>query len=100
MPERTYYIYILTNKHNTTFYIGITNYLLRRVKEHKQGHSKSFTKKYNLMKLVYYELTNDITIAIKREKQLKRWRKQWKIDLIEQVNPNWEDLYHDIYTSD
>jgi len=89
----TYYVYILTSKRNGTLYIGVTNNLIKRVYEHKNDIINGFTKKYHVHKLVYYEQTNDINSAIQREKQLKKWRRQWKIDLIEKNNPNWNDLY-------
>ena len=89
----TYYVYILTSKRNGTLYIGVTNNLIKRVYEHKNDIINGFTKKYHVHKLVYYEQTNDINSAIQREKQLKKWRRQWKIDLIEKNNPNWDDLY-------
>ncbi len=88
-----YYVYILASKRNGTLYTGITNNLIRRVYEHKNDMIDSFTKKYHVHKLVYYEQTDDINSAIQREKQLKKWRRQWKIDLIEKNNPNWDDLY-------
>jgi len=89
---KDYYIYILTNKKYGTLYIGITNNLLRRVYEHKNGAIKGFTKKYNLNKLVYFEQINDINSAILREKRLKKWNRAWKIELIESINPEWKDL--------
>ena len=87
-----YYIYILSNKKNGTLYIGVTNDLERRVFEHKNKPIKGFTKKYGLNKLVYFESHQFIDDAIKREKQLKNWNRQWKIALIEENNPNWNDL--------
>jgi len=93
---RDYYVYILTSKRNGTLYIGVTNNLIRRVYEHKTGIIKGFTSKYDVHLLVYYEHTNDIQSAIKREKQLKKWKRKWKLELIEEMNPNWRDLYEDI----
>jgi putative endonuclease len=90
--DRQYYVYILTNKSNNVLYIGVTNDLIRRIFEHKNKLLEGFTKKYNLRKLVYYEATNDIESAINREKQLKNWHRDWKINLIDQFNPNWKDL--------
>ncbi|MFA6184020.1 MAG: GIY-YIG nuclease family protein [Parcubacteria group bacterium] len=87
-----YYVYILTNKKDGVLYIGITNNLERRVCEHKNKKIKGFTEKYNLDKLIFYEETNDVAFAIQREKQLKKWNRKWKIDLIEKDNPNWTDL--------
>ncbi len=92
MKDKQYYVYILTNKLNSVFYIGITNDLSRRMFEHKNKISEGFTQKYNLKKLVYYEATNDVESAISREKQLKNWHRKWKIDLITQLNPDWIDL--------
>jgi len=90
---RNYYVYILTNKKQGTLYIGVTNNLERRVYEHKNDLVNGFTKKYNLKILVYYEITSDVTSAIAREKKLKKWNRQWKIDLIEKMNPEWKDLF-------
>jgi putative endonuclease len=84
---------MLSNKKDGTIYIGITNNLERRYFEHKENHIKGFTEKYNLKKLVYFEYTENVNDAIAREKQLKNWHRQWKINLIEKDNPNWEDLY-------
>jgi putative endonuclease len=88
---KDYYVYILSNQ-SKTLYIGMTNNLSRRIYEHKNKMIEGFTKKYNLNKLVYYEITTDVNSAIKREKQLKNWHRKWKINLIESVNPKWEDL--------
>ncbi len=81
----------MTNK-SKTLYIGITSDLYRRLFEHKQKFVNGFTKKYNINKLVYYEITNDVNAAIAREKQIKRWRREKKIKLIEGFNPEWRDL--------
>ena len=91
MPN-SYYVYILTNKPRGTFYIGVTNDLARRIWEHHQGKGSKFVKNYNLYKLVYSEVFDDIDAAIEREKRLKRWRRQWKIELIEASNPQWQDM--------
>ena len=96
MPENIYYVYILASKKNGTLYIGVTNDLVKRVYEHKQNLVEGFTKKYNIHMLVYYEQTNDITSAITREKQMKAWKRQWKVELIEEKNPEWKDLYFSI----
>jgi putative endonuclease len=93
--DRQYYVYILTNKSNNFLYIGVTNDLIRRIFEHKNKLMEGFTKKYNLRKLVYYETTNDIESAINREKQLKNWHRDWKMNLIDQFNPDWKDLTDD-----
>ena len=90
---RNYYVYILASQKKGTLYIGITNDLLTRVYQHKEGLVESFTKQYQVYQLVYFEQTADVLSAIAREKQLKNWKRQWKIDLIEQGNPQWEDLY-------
>ena len=82
----------MTNTNNTVLYTGVTNNLQRRVYEHKNKLIEGFTKRYNLTKLVYYELTYHAEAAIKREKQLKSWKRQWKIELIESVNKGWRDL--------
>jgi len=90
--DRQYYVYILTNKSNKVIYIGVTNDLDRRMVEHKNKLVEGFTKRYNLLKLVYYEMTEDVQSAIRREKQLKNWHRDWKINLINQFNPEWNDL--------
>jgi putative endonuclease len=89
---RQYYVYILTNKTNKVLYIGVINNLVRRIFEHKNKLVEGFTKKYNLSKWVYYEVTNDIYSALEREKQLKNWHRDWKINLINSFNPVWADL--------
>ena len=89
-----YYVYILTNKYGTVLYTGVTNDLLRRVYEHKNHLDKgSFTAQYNVDKLVYFEITTDVTAAIEREKQIKGWNRKRKNKLVEKKNPNWNDLY-------
>lgn len=90
--SREYFVYILTNKSNEVFYIGVTNNLKRKMYEHRNKLVAGFTKKYNIAKLVYFEVTNDIYSAIKREKQLKNWHRDWKINLINTFNPGWRDL--------
>lgn len=92
------YIYILTNKNNTTLYVGVTSDLRKRIYEHKSKlHSKSFTSRYNLDKLVYFEFHLTIIAAIAREKQIKAGSRQKKIELIEIENPNWDDLYDNLF---
>ena len=86
----------MTNKINTVLYTGITRDLKKRIWEHKEKTIEGFTKKYNIHKLVYYETTNDIESAIRREKQLKKWNRKWKIELIEKNNPKWRDLYFEL----
>jgi putative endonuclease len=90
--QKQYYLYILASKRNGTLYIGITNDIIRRVGEHKLKFIDGFTKKYNVALLVYYEVFNDVNEAILREKRLKKWNRDWKIRLIESINPNWDDL--------
>jgi len=91
--KNQYYIYILANKRNGTLYIGVTSNLVKRAYEHKNNIIDGFTKKYNIHKLVYYEISDDIESAIRREKQLKKWNRKWKMNLIEKNNPEWKDLY-------
>jgi putative endonuclease len=93
---RQYYVYILTTTNNTTIYTGVTNDLIRRVYEHKHNLVDGFTKKYNVHKLVYYEAVEDIIPAIEKEKQIKSWVRQKKINLINSYNPDWHDLYDEI----
>jgi len=93
---REYCVYIMTNKYNTVLYTGVTNNLMRRIYEHKNGLAEGFTKKYNVHKLVYYEVGDNIHAAIAREKQIKGGSRQKKIDLINSMNPEWKDLYDEI----
>ena len=91
--KNTYYVYIISNKYNAVLYIGVTNNLERRMWEHRNGSiNNSFSKKYKLTKLLYYENYYDINQAIQREKQLKNWHRQWKINQIKTLNPNFHDL--------
>jgi len=90
--DKTYYVYIITNVTNNVLYIGITNNLQRRIYEHKNGLVDGFSKQCHLCKLVYYESTNDAVSAIEREKQLKRWHRDWKMNLIKENNPEFDDL--------
>ncbi len=92
----TSFIYIMTNKKDGTLYVGVTSDLVKRVYEHKNSLCDGFTKKYNLKSLVYYEIYDDITEAIKREKQLKKYRREWKVEMIEKMNIEWEDLYESV----
>jgi putative endonuclease len=89
-------VYILANKRNGTLYIGVTSNLLKRVWEHKNDLVAGFTKRYNVHLLVYYELHEDMESAITREKQLKKWNRAWKLELIEKQNPRWGDLWERI----
>jgi len=96
MNNKTYCVYILSSQRNGTLYIGVTNDLIRRVYEHKNNLIEGFTKKYNVHQLVHFEHTNDIDSAITREKQIKKWNRQWKLELIEKHNPEWKDLYEEL----
>ena len=93
--KKEYYVYIMTNQSNTTLYIGVTNNLQRRVLEHKSGLGSIFTSKYRLKKLVYFEFFSDVNDAIRREKQLKNWHRQWKLNLIHVENSAMRDLCMD-----
>ena len=93
----TYYVYILSNTNNSTIYTGVTNNLVKRVYEHKNKlDPNSFTARYHIHKLVYYEATSDIRAAIEREKQINSWNRKRKNQLVDAMNPRWEDLYYDI----
>ena len=94
--KKQYYVYIMTNKNNTVIYTGITNNLKRRVYEHKEKIIRSFTSRYNVNKLVYYEVFEDSYNAISREKQIKSGSRRKKIDLVNNFNPQWKDLYNEI----
>jgi putative endonuclease len=95
---KSYFVYILASKKNGTLYTGVTGDLLKRVYQHKERLVPGFTSKYNVHMLVYYEKYSDICSAIEREKRLKKWNRQWKINLIESVNPDWKDLYNGLHT--
>ena len=98
MPYKEYYVYILTNYSRTVLYIGVTNDIERRVREHKQKiNPKSFTKQYQANLLMWFETHSDVKEAIKREKLIKKWRRKWKVDLIEKNNPEWADLSKEWY---
>ena len=96
MKQKYYYVYILSNKYNNVLYVGITNDLITRVYEHKNKLVEGFTEKYNVDKLVYYELFNDPINAITREKQLKGYSRKKKVELINSFNPEWKDLYENL----
>lgn len=96
VPNRLYYIYILTTSKNSALYTGVTNNLIRRVYEHKHDLVEGFTKKYQAHKLVYYDFVEDVMAAIAREKQIKSWKRQKKIDLINTFNPDWHDLFDEL----
>ena len=91
MPK-TYYVYILASKQNGTLYIGVTNDLVRRISEHREGLAPGFTKTYGVKRLVYFEVFDDIEQAIRREKRLKKYKREWKMNLIQQGNVGWRDL--------
>ena|SRR5215831_9973494 len=94
--RKFYYVYILASAKNGTLYIGVTNYLIRRVYEHREGLVDGFTKTYGVKLLVHYEIFDDIGVAIHRETRLKKWKRRWKIGLIEETNPQWRDLFADL----
>ena len=91
-----YYVYILASGRNGTLYVGVTNDLPKRIYEHKSNLIEGFTEKYNVHILAYYEVYDDVLEAIMREKQMKKWNRKWKIRLIEEMNPEWKDLYEEI----
>ena len=93
---KTGFVYIMASEKNGTLYIGVTSDLVKRVHEHKTSEIDGFTKKYHIHSLVYYEIADDIRGAIIREKQLKKWNRDWKLKLIEKENPTWKDLYGDL----
>ncbi|HEY4698495.1 MAG TPA: GIY-YIG nuclease family protein [Gallionella sp.] len=92
MQEKNYYVYLLTNWNNRVMYVGVTNNLERRIYEHKNKLVKGFTEKYNVNKLVYFEVTGDVMAAIAREKEIKKWRREKKDALVNATNPEWVDL--------
>lgn len=94
--ERQFAVYILASQRNGTLYVGVTSNLAKRVWEHREGFVDGFTKKYGVKTLVWYELTESIESAITREKQIKKWNRAWKIELIEKANPGWRDLYPEL----
>ncbi len=97
--DSSYYVYIMASQKNGTLYTGVTSDLIKRVHEHKSDSFEGFTKKYSVKKLVYFEQTQDVVSAIEREKRLKKWNRQWKLDLISKSNPEWRDLYEDLMDS-
>jgi putative endonuclease len=100
LPEaamsQTFYVYILASRYRGTIYVGVSNDISRRVGEHKSGAGKGFTQRYKVNRLVYFEAYGSILEARARERALKRWRREWKFDLIEKDNPNWRDLSGDL----
>ncbi len=95
--DKSFCVYIMTNKNNTVLYTGVTNDLRRRVVEHKTGKGGGFTSRYKITKLVYYECGEDVNAAIEREKQIKGGSRQRKIDLVNEMNPGWRDLFEDLW---
>jgi len=89
-------VYILSSKRNGTLYVGVTSNLIQRIWQHRNGKIEGFTEKYRVYNLVYYELHSEMAAAILREKQIKKWKRDWKINLIESFNPGWKDLWHKI----
>ncbi len=94
--ERQPCVYLLASKQNGTLYSGVTSALVKRIWEHKNNIVEGFTKKYNIHMLVWYEIHETMESAIKREKAIKKWERSWKIDVIEEMNPQWRDLYFDL----
>jgi putative endonuclease len=90
---QSYFVYILASKRNGTLYVGVTNNLARRVHEHRTEAADGFTRQYNIKRLVWYETHSDIEFAIAREKTIKRWPRRYKLNVIEEMNPDWDDLY-------
>lgn len=93
---KEYYVYIMASKRNGTLYIGVTSDLIKRVWQHKSRETKGFTSKYKVSQLVYYEIHTDIVEAIKREKNIQAWERNWKLQLVEKNNPGWNDLHDSI----
>jgi len=89
-------VYILASKRNGTLYIGVTSDLVKRIWQHKNNMVEGFTKRYGVHRVVWYELHDNMQSAIEREKRMKGWKRKWKLELIESMNPNWQDLYHTI----
>ena len=96
MHDDKFYVYIMATGRNGTFYTGFTSDLVKRVWEHKNAETQGFTKKYEVTNLVYYEIFDNAESAILREKRLKKWNRTWKMRVIENMNPEWKDLYDDI----
>jgi putative endonuclease len=96
ITDKQYYVYVLTTQNNTVLYTGVTNDLIRRVYEHKHNLIDGFTSKYCVHKLVYFDMVEDAISAIEREKQIKKWVRQKKINLVNSVNPDWHDLFDEI----
>lgn len=99
MKERCYYVYILTRERNSVFYTGVTSDLIKRVYQHKMESGSEFTTKYDVKRLVYFECYHDVIKAIHREKMIKKWKRQYKINAIEKMNLEWRDLNYDLVGS-
>jgi putative endonuclease len=97
--DRVYCVYLLASKHYGTLYIGVTSNIIGRTWQHKNGAFEGFSKKYGIHKLVWYECFGDVHLAIQREKTMKHWSRQWKINLIERDNPHWQDLYPQFFAA-
>jgi putative endonuclease len=91
--QKLYYVYIMASTRNGTLYIGVTNDIARRAWEHREGLAEGFTRDYGVKMLVWYEAFEDVDVAIHRETRLKKWKRRWKLELIEKTNPEWRDLY-------
>lgn len=89
---KTYFVYILASKKNGTLYVGMTSNLVQRIYQHKQKMVKGFSADHNVTKLVWFDSTNDVNEAVNKEQQMKKWKREWKLNLIEEDNPDWEDL--------
>ena len=98
--DRTYYVYMLASQRNGTLYVGVTGDVMRRVSEHRQELIEGFTREYGVKTLVWYEAHSDVGVAIQREKRIKRWRRAWKIALIEAENPQWLDLWERFFEAE
>jgi putative endonuclease len=98
--DRIYAVYLLANKPNGTLYIGVTSNLLGRVSQHKHGTYEGFTKRYGVDRLVWFEWFGNVDLAIRREKTMKKWPRQWKVNTIEADNPHWTDLYPQFFSAD
>jgi putative endonuclease len=94
--DKSSYVYMLASGLNGTLYVGVTSDLVKRVWQHRESLAEGFTKRYGVKDLVWYELHLDIMEAIRREKQIKKWNRAWKVELIQEMNPGWRDLYADI----
>jgi putative endonuclease len=97
--DKLSYVYILADKPYGVLYVGVTSDLVKRIWQHREGTAEGFTKRYGVKQLVWYEVHSEIVQAISREKQLKKWNRDWKVNLIQKANPDWRDLYDEISTS-